>query len=98
MGHKVVCVDRIASRIDKISQAETPFYEPGLDRLVAETIATGMLTATTDLRNAVEATDITLIAVGTPDFEGRIDLSQIEAAAADIGEVLRTKSRITSSP
>ena len=92
IGHKVVCVDRIASRIDKISQAETPFYEPGLDRLVAETIATGMLTASTDLRSAVETTDITLIAVGTPDFDGHIDLSQIEAAAADIGEVLRTKS------
>lgn len=92
IGHKVVCVDRIASRVEKISRAETPFFEPGLDHLVAETIAAGSLTATTDLRSAVEATDVTLIAVGTPDLGGHIDLSQIETAAADIGEVLRTKS------
>lgn len=91
LGHKTVCVDRLTSRVNKISGGEAPFYEPGLDALVKKTIADGSLKATSDLQTAVKQTDISLIAVGTPDIGGRIDLSQIESAAADIGEALRTK-------
>jgi len=92
LGHKVTCVDRIATRVEKIRRGEAPFFEPGLDKLVAETVASGHLTATSDLHAAVISTDITLIAVGTPDHDGHIDLSQITAASTGIGEALRSKS------
>src|SRR5687768_6705472 len=92
MGHRVICVDKVGARVEKVSRGEAPFFEPGLDRLVAESIASGCLTATTDLGAAIAATQITLIAVGTPDKDGHIDLSQVEGAAAEIGEALRVKS------
>lgn len=91
LGHNVICVDKIVSRVEKIRRGEAPFFEPGLDALVAEAVASGSLTATDDLQAAVNATDVTLIAVGTPDHDGHIDLSQIEAASAGVGEALRTK-------
>jgi UDPglucose 6-dehydrogenase len=92
LGHGVVCVDKIATRIESIRCGKAPFFEPGLDRLVAEAVASGHLTATDDLNSAVEATDVTLIAVGTPDHDGHIDLSQIIAASMSIGEALGSKS------
>lgn len=92
LGHTVVCVDQLALRVAQISRGEAPFFEHGLAELVAGTVSAGSLSATTDLSAAVQATDVTLIAVGTPDRDGHIDLSQIEAAASAIGAALQAKS------
>lgn len=92
LGHRVICVDQLAERVERIAQAQTPFFEPGLDALVAEAVSSNLLSATTDLAAAVDETEVTLIAVGTPDLGGRIDLSQIEAAASAIGAALRDKA------
>ncbi len=91
LGHRVVCVDQIPERVELIGQGKAPFHEPGLETLVPEMVGNGALSATTDLAAAVRRTDVTLIAVGTPDKGGRIDLSYIEAAALSIGEALRDK-------
>jgi UDPglucose 6-dehydrogenase/GDP-mannose 6-dehydrogenase len=50
------------------------------------------LKATTDLRQAVQETELSLIAVGTPFDGDEIDLSYIRRVATQIGEVLKTKS------
>lgn len=91
LGHKVVCVDQLAARVLRISGGSAPFFEPGLQPLVEETIASGALSATVDLISAVQDSDVTLIAVGTPDADGHIDLSQIETASAAIGHALKSK-------
>jgi UDPglucose 6-dehydrogenase/GDP-mannose 6-dehydrogenase len=89
-GHRVVCVDLSAERVASVNAGVAPFVEPGLDELLART-AGRSLTATSDLRAAVLATDLTLIAVGTP-FDGhRIDLSYVETVAGQIGDALRDK-------
>ena len=54
-------------------------------------LASGNLSATQDLNAAVRGTDVTLIAVGTPDKDGQIDLTQIETAAREIGAALQDK-------
>ena len=92
LGHRIICVDMVAERVDRIMRGEAPFFEPGLQELVTEAVAAGTLTATTDLAAAVQATEATLIAVGTPDADGRIDLSQIEAASAAVGAALAGKA------
>jgi UDPglucose 6-dehydrogenase len=89
-GHDVTCIDIDQSKVDAINSGISPIYEPGLDELLAANVGV-RLRATTDLRAAVESTDITLIAVGTP-FDGEhIDLRFVEGVAREIGEVLRTK-------
>ena len=90
LGHQVICVDVDQAKVDLINQAAAPIYEPGLDELLRRNAGRG-LRATANLRAAVLATDLTLIAVGTP-FDGReIDLGYIREAARQIGEALHSK-------
>ncbi len=89
-GHRVICVDVDAAKVEAINQGRSPIHEAGLDNLLARHCGKG-LTATTDLQAAVLDSQVTLIAVGTPARDGRIDLSQVEQAAAQVGQVLRDK-------
>jgi len=90
LGHRVVCVDIDEAKVERINRGETPIHERRLDELLSATVGR-QLTATTDLAAAVAASEVTLIAVGTP-FDGeRIDLSFIEVAARQIGEALTSR-------
>ncbi len=90
LGHEVVCVDLDAARVEQVAAGVPPFHEPGLKDLLARNIG-ARLTATTDLRSAVQNSEITLIAVGTPLLDGEIDLSAVVAAARAIGAALASK-------
>ncbi len=90
VGHDVQCVDIDGAKVDRINGGECPIHEDGLPELLAGVLGQ-RFSATTDLVSAVHSTDMTLIAVGTPFGEERIDLAQIEAAARSIGEALATK-------
>lgn len=89
-GHKVVCVDRDAAKIDRLVQGEMPIFEPGLEDLVAENVRDGRLSFTTDLKSAVEKADAVFIAVGTPSRrgDGYADLSYVYDAAREIADAL----------
>jgi UDPglucose 6-dehydrogenase/GDP-mannose 6-dehydrogenase len=89
-GHTVHCVDVSPERVAQISAGEAPFYEPGLEELLRDGLASGRLSASTDLRSSLEGSALSLIAVGTPGKAGSIepDLSYLETAAAQIGTAL----------
>ncbi len=89
-GHQVTCVDLDAGKIARLQAGEMPIYEPGLDTLVAETVAAGRLSFTTDLAPAVAGADVVFIAVGTPSRrgDGHADLSYVHSAARDIAAAL----------
>lgn len=90
LGHQVTCVDLDAAKVEAINAGEPPIHERGLADMLRANIGR-RLSATTDLAAAVTATDLTLIAVGTP-FDGeRIDLTHIENAARQIGAALAGK-------
>ncbi|MBT9315870.1 UDP-glucose dehydrogenase family protein [Leptothoe spongobia] len=89
-GHQVTCVDIDQAKVDQINQGIPPIYEDGLEELLKKNIKTN-LQATTDLRQAVMDSQVSLIAVGTP-FDGQeIDLRFIKTVARQIGEVLKDK-------
>jgi len=89
-GHQVTCVDMDQAKVDLINTGVPPIYERGLEDLLKKHIG-GSLRATTDLSRAVQHTDLSLIAVGTP-FNGReIDLTFIKAVSKEIGHALRNK-------
>lgn len=89
-GHQVTCVDVDQAKVDSINSGIPPIYERGLEDLLKKHIG-GRLRATTDLARAVQETDLSLIAVGTP-FDGReIDLTFIKAVSKAIGHALRKK-------
>jgi UDPglucose 6-dehydrogenase len=89
-GHSVICVDMDRHKVDLINTGKAPIHEVGLPELLSRHVGQ-RLSATTDLADAVMDTELTFVAVGTPQIDGRIDLSFVEKAAADIGTTLRRK-------
>ena len=69
MGHDVVGIDVVPEKIEALAAGRAPFYEPGLDELLARQIATGRLRFTTEYAEAADA-DIHFICVGTPQSPG----------------------------
>jgi GDP-mannose 6-dehydrogenase len=77
-----------------MAAGKAPVFEADLDAMVAQATTAGRITATTCVADAVAATDITFICVGTPSHEsGAADLSAVEATAVDIGRALAWKDR-----
>lgn len=88
-GMHVMCVDKDAEVIDKLNSGEIPFYEPGLEELVARNVKNGRLSFTTDLRVAVERSLVIFIGVGTPDDgTGKPNLSQVEGVAKELAHII----------
>jgi UDPglucose 6-dehydrogenase/GDP-mannose 6-dehydrogenase len=90
-GHTVICVDVAPEKVAMINSGRAPIHEVGLPEILTRTVGKS-LAASGDLAAAVVATEITFIAVGTPAHDGKIDLSYIERAAAQIGAALANKS------
>ena len=88
-GNDVICVDKLEERIERLKGGELPFFEPGLDVLVADGLAAGRLAFTTDLEHAVRNSLVIFIAVGTPaDEDGSADLQYVLAAAREVGRAI----------
>src|SRR5688500_3918738 len=93
-GHRVVGVDVNPDKVASLNEGRSPIVEKGLDQLIRETAADGRLRATTSTKEAVEATDLSLICVGTPSRRnGSLDLGYLERVCEQIGEALRDKER-----
>ena len=91
-GHTVVGVDVNPDKVARLNEGRSPIVEKGLDELIRDTTADGRLRATTSTKNAVDATDLSLICVGTPSRKnGSLDLAYLERVCEQIGEALRTK-------
>ena len=89
-GNDVTCVDVDERKIARLKAGEVPFYEPGLDALVANNVAKGRLRFSSDVSGAVAGAEVAFIAVGTPPTaDGSADLSAIFAAAETIGRSIR---------
>ena len=94
LGREVTCVDIDTRKIEKLSQGESPIYEPGLDQLIGQGIQRGSLRFTADLPEAVRESEIVFIAVGTPPLPGgKADLSYVKAVAQQIGQSLDDRFR-----
>ena len=89
-GHTVTCVDKDASKIDRLHQGIMPIYEPGLDTLVASNVDEGRLFFTTEAKDAIAEADAVFIAVGTPSRrgDGHADLSFVYAVAEEIADLM----------
>ncbi len=89
-GHRVVCVDIDPEKVDMVNSGASPIHEKGLEALLKRNIGNN-LQATTDIKKAVEDTEISMIAVGTPFDGSKIDLTYIETVARQIGTALKRK-------
>ncbi len=87
MGNNVICVDIDEKKVEDLKNGIIPIYEPGLEKMVLKNHELGTLNFTTDIKDALQNSDICFIAVGTPMGEdGSADLQYVLAVAKSIGE------------
>lgn len=92
-GFNVVGVDVAPSKVDLMNSGQATIVEEGIAELVHAGHAAGRLRATTSVADAVEASDISLVCVGTPSQpNGNLNLSYVERVCAQIGEALCLKA------
>jgi UDPglucose 6-dehydrogenase len=95
LGFEVIGVDTDPEKIAMLSKGELPFYEPGLDTLLASEMKTGRLTFTTDFSSVADA-DVHFICVGTPQSKDGLaaDLTYVKSAVQGIAPHLKKGSLV----
>jgi UDPglucose 6-dehydrogenase len=90
LGNRVICVDNDRGKIAQLRAGKIPIYEPGLPEMVERNVKGGRLSFTTEIAEAVDASTVIFIAVGTPPKEsGEADLSAVEQVAARVAERMK---------
>ncbi|HRO58326.1 MAG TPA: nucleotide sugar dehydrogenase [Burkholderiaceae bacterium] len=91
-GHQVIGVDVDPAKLAMLREGITPVVEEGMVDLVREVVASGKVTVTEDVREAIHGSELSLICVGTPSApNGSQDQSAVLRLAADIGRALADK-------
>jgi UDPglucose 6-dehydrogenase len=90
VGHDVIGVESDPDKLAELSEGSAPFHEPGLDPLLQRGLRGGHLRFTDDFREAMDASDVVFVCVGTPPGpDGEADMSAIRGVARSIAENLR---------
>lgn len=85
LGHRVVCADIVAEKIDRLQKGEVPIHEAGLPKLVHDGLDNGRLTFVHGSNAAIEGAEFVYLCVPTPQNpDGSADLTYIQAAAREI--------------
>ena len=86
IGNQVICVDKDIKKINKLNSGFSPIYEPGLEELIKKNFLAKRLSFTNNVKNAINASDIIFICVGTPTKKSTfdVDLSFINQCVKEI--------------
>lgn len=88
-GNNVICVDIDEDKVKKMQNGIVPIYEPHLDVFFERNIKQGRLSFTTDLKEAVDQSQIIFLALPTPpDEDGSADLSYVLGVADELGKMI----------
>ncbi|HEX3683637.1 MAG TPA: nucleotide sugar dehydrogenase [Bryobacteraceae bacterium] len=93
LGHRVTGIDRDQNKVNNVLAGIAPFFEPGLEPLVRENVATGRLTASPGI-DAIQDADIALICVGTPsEKNGNLGLEQLRRVIQEVAQTLEKRQK-----
>tara|TARA_B100000029_G_scaffold341027_1_gene333301 strand:+ start:867 stop:2177 length:1311 start_codon:yes stop_codon:yes gene_type:complete len=91
-GNDVLGIDVDKNKCENLKKAISPFYEPGLERLLKISLKK-KLKISPDF-SLIKNSDMIFVTVGTPQkTDGSIELSMIKNAVKNIGKVLRTNKK-----
>ena len=89
LGNSVYCVDIDSAKVERMKQGIVPIYEPNLEEMFLRNIQAQRLFFTTDLKDAVDKSEVIYLALPTPPGEdGSADLSYVLNVAEQIGEII----------
>ena len=91
-GHNITGVDVSPVKVNQINSGLATIIEKDIDQIIDEQYKAGRIKATTDYKEAILGTDISIVAVGTPSTsKGHLNLSYMFKVAENFGEVLAGK-------
>ena len=92
-GHHVTAVDISPEKADLLNRGLSPIVEAETEALIADAVGRGRLRACLDVGEAIAATNVSLICVGTPSTEiGGTSLQAVDTVIAAIGEEIAGKT------
>jgi GDP-mannose 6-dehydrogenase len=91
-GHQVVGVDVSKTKVDQINSGKATIIEKEIDKIICEQRELGNIKATTNAKEAILKTELSIVCVGTPSSDkGHLNLEYIFKVAEDIGDALKEK-------
>jgi UDPglucose 6-dehydrogenase len=88
-GNKVICVDIDKGKVDSLAGGKITIYEPGLEVIFKRNLTAKRLQFTTDLKYAIDHSDIIFLALPTPPGEdGSADLKYILGVADELSKMI----------
>ncbi|WP_424446936.1 UDP-glucose dehydrogenase family protein [Microbacterium arborescens] len=101
IGHDVVGIDVDERKIASLSKGEAPFFEPGLQEILSDGLASGRLRFSTDMADAAGAA-VHFVGVGTPQQKDgyAADMTYVNAAVDALiphlaeGDIVAGKSTV----
>jgi UDPglucose 6-dehydrogenase len=101
VGRRTIGLEIDPDKVQTLRQGQAPFFEPGLDALLALCVEGGLLRFTSSVEEAMSRSEVVFLCVGTPPAaDGGADMTYVAAAARSIGahlhrhHVLVTKSTV----
>jgi len=92
-GHTVIGVDTKSEKVDQINRGEATIVEADISDLIKNGVSDGFISATLDCDEAILNSDLSFIAVGTPNGpHGHLNLEYVFKVAKDIGKSLQKKN------
>ena len=89
VGHRVTCLDNNQERLASLREGMVPFYEPGLQELIAKSAGRLRFVSSQRLTEIIPGSDALIVSVGTPQGgDGSADLSNVADVARAIGRAL----------
>jgi UDPglucose 6-dehydrogenase len=90
IGHEVICADIDTKKIALLKKGGIPIYEIGLEEIVVRNVKEGRLSFTSNLKEAIQKSDVVFMGVGTPEdkLTGQADLKYVFAVAETFGRYL----------
>lgn len=85
-GHKVVCIEKVPDKVNKLKSGNVPFYEPNLENLLRNCIENQRIEFKVEHDQSSLDSDVFFIAVGTPQSDdGSVNMQYVKQAAEEIG-------------
>jgi GDP-mannose 6-dehydrogenase len=89
-GHRLIGVDPNETKVGLVNEGQTPVIEEKVGELIAQAVRSGSLRATTSTAEAIAATDLAFVCVGTPSrANGSLDMRYVKQVSEEIGAALR---------
>ena len=94
-GFHVIGVDIEPAKIDSLRAGIVPFYEPGLEELLKQELASGRLRFTSEISEIADS-DVHFVCVGTPQTETGLaaDLTYVNSAIESIASFAKPGSLV----